>query len=173
MSNQRTPFLYLAIALVAVVGGYLIWDNFLQPDPTDVIGTSVGNTLLDQEISGVTGGSVKLSDYRGSILVIDFMAPWCAPCKAQIVYLREVESIPGVEVVTINIDPNYNMTVLEEFGEEERITWFYGHSPFTALDFEINAIPVIMVIDPEGVIQYRGFFTSDRDFERILTPMLG
>lgn len=173
MSEQRSPFIYLAVALVAIAGAYMIWYTFLQPDPTDEIGVNVGNMLLDQEIAGVTGGSVKFSDYEGSILIIDFMAPWCAPCKAQIAYLREVESIPGVEVITINIDPNYNMTVLEQFGEEEGISWFYGHSPFTALDFEVNAIPVIIVADQQGVIQYRGFFTGDKDFERILGPLLG
>ncbi len=173
MSDQRSPFLYLAIVIVAAVGGYLVWFNFFQPDPTGEVGTALGNILLDQEIAGIEGGSVMLSDYRGSILVIDFMAPWCAPCKAQIAILNEIESIPGVEVISINIDPNYNMTSLLQFGEEEGITWFFGHSPFTALDFEINAIPVIMIVDREGVIIHRGFFITMQDFERVLSPILG
>lgn len=173
MSERRSPFLYLVIVLVAVVGGYLIWFNFLQPDPSNEIGVNFGNQLLDQEIAGVDGGSIKFSDYEGSILVIDFMAPWCGPCKAQFPILYQVESIPGVEVVSVNIDPNYNMTFLQNFGEEEGITWFFGHSPFTALDFEVNAIPAVLVVDPEGTIVYRGFFTGIKDFERILSPLLG
>ena len=173
MSNQRSPFLYIAIALVAVIGGYLIWYNFLQPEPSDVVGTKFGNKILDQEITGIDGESIMFSDYEGSILVIDFMAPWCAPCKAQIPILNNVNSIPSVEVITINVDPNYNMTFLQRFGEEEGVDWFFGHAPSTALDFEVSAIPTVIIVDQEGVIVYRGFFTGAKDFERVLSPLLG
>lgn len=173
MSKQRSPFLYLAIVLVASVAGYLVWFNFFQPEPSDEIGINFGNRILDQEIAGIETGSVKFSDYEGSILIIDFMAPWCAPCKDQIPILHEVDSIPGVEVITINVDPNYNMTFLQGFGEEEGIHWFFGHAPFTALDFEVSAIPTVIVVDREGVIVYRGYFTGAKDFERVLSPLLG
>ena len=173
MSNQRSPFLYLAIILVASVAGYLVWFNFLQPEPSNEIGVNFGNQILDKEITGVAGGSVKFSDYEGSILVIDFMAPWCAPCKDQIAVLHDVDSIPGVEVITINVDPNNNMTFLQEFGEKEKIEWFFGHSPFSALDFEVSAIPTVIVVDQNGIIQYRGYFTGIKDFERVLSPLLG
>ena len=101
------------------------------------------------------------------------MAPWCSPCKAQIPILETVESIPGVEVITINIDPNYNTSFLQEFGEDEGITWFFGHSPFTAIDYEISGVPTVIIVDREGFIQYRAFFTTIQDFERVLSPMLG
>lgn len=173
MSEKRSPFLYFGVALIVIVGGYLVWYNFLQPEPSNEIGINFGNQLLDEEITGVEGGSVKFSDYIGSILVIDFMAPWCTPCKAQFPILYEVDSIPGVEVITINVDPNYNTTFLQGFGEEENISWFFGHSPLTALNFEVSAIPTVLVVDKEGVIVYRGFFTGIKDFERVLSPLLG
>ncbi len=172
MSEQRSPFLYLGVGLIVIIGGYLVWYNFLQPSPVGDIGFSKGNILLDQEIAGVDGTSVKLSDYRGSILVIDFMAPWCNPCKAQIPILQQIESIPGVEMISINIDPNYNMTFLQDFAEEEGITWYMGHSPLTALEYEINAIPVIMIVKPDGEIHYRAFFTTIQEFDRVLSPLL-
>lgn len=173
MNNQRSPYLYLAIMLVAIVGGYLVWFNFFQSEPSDVIGTKYGNQILDQEIIGIDGGSIRFSDYEGGILVIDFMAPWCAPCKAQIPVLNEVDSIPSVDVITINVDPNYNLTFLQGFGEEEGVDWFFGHAPLTALEFEVSAIPTVIVVDQEGVIVYRGFFTGAKDFERVLSPLLG
>ena len=138
MDEQRSPFLYLAVALIVIVGGYLVWSNFVKPDGTGEIGVNIGDMLLDQEIAGVNSETVSFSDYRGSVLVIDFMAPWCAPCKTQIAILSEMVSIPGVEVITINVDGNTNMTFLEAFGEEEGITWFFGHSPYSVLDFDTN-----------------------------------
>lgn len=173
MSEQRSPFLYLAVALIVIVGGYLVWSNFVKPDGTGEIGVNIGDMLLDQEILGIYGETIQFSDYRGSMLVIDFMAPWCPPCKDQIPILREIEAVPGVEVVTINVDYTYNMTSLDEFGEDEGITWFFGHSPMTSLEFEVSAIPTILVVDQNGLIVHRGFLTTLNEFNSIINPLLG
>ncbi len=173
MKNQRNPVVYIAIALVAIIGGYLIYDNFIAPDPVGEEGIQQGNLVLDQTIPNIDGsGSVSFSDYRGSVLVIDFMAPWCPPCKEQIPILRLVESIEGVEVVTINVDPSYEMDYLIDFGEEEGITWFFGHSPETALEYEVAGIPTVIIVDQDGLIVNRQYFTTLQDFERILTPLI-
>ena len=173
MSEQKSPFLYFAVALIVIVGGYLVWSNFVKPDGTGEIGVSIGDMLLDQEILGIYGETIQLSDYRGSVLVIDFMAPWCPPCKDQIPILREIEAVSGVEVVTINVDYTYNMTSLDEFGEDEDITWFFGHSPMTSLEFEVSAIPTILVVDQNGLIVHRGFQTTLNEFNSIINPLLG
>jgi len=173
MSEQRSPFLYLAVALIVIVGGYLVWSNFVKPDGTGEIGVNISDMLLDQEILGIYGETIQFSDYRGSVLVIDFMAPWCPPCKDQIPILREIEAVSGVEVVTINVDYTYNMTSLDEFGENEDITWFFGHSPMTSQEFEVSAIPTILVVDQNGLIVHRGFLTTLNEFNSIINPLLG
>jgi len=173
MSEQKSPFLFFAVALIAIVGGYLVWSNFVKPYGIGEIGVNIGDMLLDQEILGIYGETIQLSDYRGSVLVIDFMAPWCPPCKDQIPILREIEAVSGVEVVTINVDYTYNMTSLDEFGEDEDITWFFGHSPMTSLEFEVSAIPTILVVDQNGLIVHRGFLTTLNEFNSIINPLLG
>lgn len=165
--------MYFAVALIVIVGGYLVWNTYVKPDGRGEIGINLGDTLLDQDILGIYGETIQFSDYRGSVLVVEFMTPWCPACKDQIPILREIESISGVEVVTINLDHTYNMTSLIDYGEEEGITWFFGHSPFTALEFEVGAIPLILVVDPSGVIVYRDFFTTMNEFEKIISPLLG
>jgi thiol-disulfide isomerase/thioredoxin len=173
MSEQRSPFMYLAVGIIVIVGGYLVWNTFVKPDGTGEVGINLGDTLLDQDILGIYGKTIKFSDYKGSVLVLDFMAPWCPPCKDQIPILRELDALPGVEVVTINVDYTYNMTSLDEFGIDEGITWFFGHSPLTALEFEVSAIPTIIVVDQEGLIVHRGFFTTMSQFEKVISPLLG
>ncbi len=173
MSEPKNPYIYLAVALIVIIGSYLVWNNFVKPDETGNVGINLGKTLLDQEILGIYGQPIQFSDYRGSVLVIDFMTPWCPPCKDQISILRKIETVSSVEAITINIDHTYNMTSLIEFGEEEEITWFFGHSPITALEFEVSAIPTILVVDQKGVIVHRGFFTTMNEFEMIISPLLG
>lgn len=173
MENQRKPILYIALVILVAVAGYFIYDNFFAPDPIGEIGIQQGNMLLDQSVPNVDGsGSVLFSDYKGSVLVIDFMAPWCPPCKEQFPILRTVASIEGVEVLTINVDPSYDMEFLMNFGEEEGITWFFGHSPATAMEFEVTGIPTVIVVDQTGKIVNRQYFTTLQDFERILTPLI-
>ncbi|MCW4013440.1 MAG: TlpA family protein disulfide reductase [Candidatus Bathyarchaeota archaeon] len=173
MQNQRKPVLYAGLLIVALVAGYLIYDNFIKPTPEGEIGIQTGNMLLDETIPNIDGsGSVKFSDYQGKILVIDFMAPWCEPCKAQIDILALVDSVEGVEVISINIDPNYDMEYLYGFGEEEGITWFFGSSPDSAVDFEVSAIPTIIIVDQDGLIAYRGYFTTVTQFDNILTELM-
>jgi thiol-disulfide isomerase/thioredoxin len=174
MQNQGKPVLYVGLLIVAVVAGYFIYDNFLKPSPEGEEGIQTGNMLLDQTIQNIDGsGSVKFSDYRGEVLVIDFMAPWCEPCKAQVDVLTLVESIEGVEVLTINIDPNYDMEYLTNFGQEEGIDWFFGTNPQSAVDFEVSAIPTIIVVNQDGLIVHRGFSTTVSEFERILSELVG
>ena len=172
MQVKRRPLVYLGILLLVVVSAYLFYNNFIVTKPSEE-GVYKGNLLLDEIIPSVDGvGSVSFSSFRNKVLVIDFMAPWCEPCKFQIPILKEVESIDGVEVVSINIDPKYDMGYLNEFKAEEEIEWFFGHSPSTALKFEINAIPTILVVDRNGIIVYRDYFTTIIDFERILTDLI-
>jgi thiol-disulfide isomerase/thioredoxin len=173
MEIQKKPIFYLMILILVTIAGYLIYDNIISSKPNGVIGIQQGNTLLDQTIPNINGsGSVSFSDYRGSVLIIDFMAPWCPPCRDQVPILGQVESIEGVEVITINVDPSYEMESLINFGKEEDIHWFFGHSPSSALNFEVSAIPTVLVVDKDGKIVNRAFFTSIKDFELILLPLI-
>jgi thiol-disulfide isomerase/thioredoxin len=174
MLNKKNPLLYVALILFAAFAGYFIYDNFFAPKPVGEVGITMGNMLLDQTIPSVDGnGSVSFSDYRGKVLVIDFLAPRCDPCKEQVGVLAEVASIDGVEVISINIDRNYDMLTLQVFGAEEGIIWFFGHNPPSALDFEVDGIPTVIVVDKNGLIVRRGYFMTIQEFDMILPQLLG
>jgi len=110
-----------------------------------------GWTLPDPE-----GNLVSLSDLRGQILILDFWATWCQPCRDAMPLLNEwmASDMPvGVQVFSINVweddppnaikfmnDNKYAMRLL--FGDEE-LTTAYG----------IQGIPFICVIDGEGMVR--------------------
>ena len=92
MKNQRNSMIFVGLSLIALVSGYLLYDNFIASEPTSETGFDVGKMLIDQTIPNINGSeNVSFSDYLGSVLIIDFMAPWCQPCKAQIPILRDVK----------------------------------------------------------------------------------
>ena len=174
MLNKKNPILYVALILVAAFAGYFIYDNFIAPKPVGEVGISTGNMLLDQTIPAVDGsGSVSFSDYRGKVLVIDFLAPWCEPCKAQVGVLAQIADIEGVEVLSINIDGNYDMTYLQNFAADEGITWFFGHSPSSAIAYEVDGIPTVLIVDQNGLIVRRGYYATIQEFDMVLSQLLG
>jgi len=135
---------------------------------TNEEGITAGYLVTDVMIPLLDGDTVRFSDYEGELLVVDFMAPWCAPCREQFKVLKELNKRPNVEIITINIDSRYNSSTLRQFAEDEGITWSLGSSPMSGGVYQVNAIPTILFVDEEGVIRYRGFFTTLNQFEQLL-----
>jgi len=131
-------------------------------------GITTGYLVTDVMIPLLDGDTVKFSDYNGELLVVDFMAPWCPPCKEQFKVLKELNEHPDVEIITINIDSRYNSSTLRQFAEDEGITWSFGSSPMAGGVYQVSAIPTILFVDEDGVIRYRGFYTTLNQFEELL-----
>jgi thiol-disulfide isomerase/thioredoxin len=104
-------------------------------------------------------GTVTLSDHRGGVVLLNFWASWCAPCKEEFPTLRGiVADHPKVEVIGItyrDIDSD-----ARRFAEEERATWTLlrgGDGDPVAKEYRIRAVPQLYVLDAEGRIVERIF----------------
>jgi thiol-disulfide isomerase/thioredoxin len=110
------------------------------------------------------GAMVSPSDYKGKIVVIDFWASWCGPCRNEIPHLKEVYEKyhpEGVEVLSVSIDKK-EADWLKALGEEE-MAWTQVLAPKagkqTMKDYQFSGIPFIIILDKEGKIvakQLRG-----------------
>ena len=163
------PRKYITLAALAVmIGAAASYMYFRDRAETDEEGTTVGYLVTDMEIPLVDGGTTRFSDYEGKTLIIDFMAPWCSPCREQLKVLQEISEAPDVEIISVNIDPTYNASFLQRFAIDEEMNWSFGSSPEAAITYKTNAIPTIILVDKEGVIRYRGFFTTLNQFQALL-----
>jgi thiol-disulfide isomerase/thioredoxin len=147
---------------------YYTYNIYFKPNSTTIEGNDIGNIFIDFEVPLITGETLKISDLKGDLIILDFMAPWCPPCKEQIKVFKQISGIKDVSIVSINIDPRYNMNLLREIAQEEGVTWFYGHLPEAAFEYEVSAIPVVVFIDRTGIIRYRGFFTPLETLEQLI-----
>ena len=74
----------------------------IAPLPAAKVGKPAPDFVLNDLNSEA---AIKLSDYNGKVVLLDFWASWCAPCKHSLPKLSELkESIPNLEIVTITID---------------------------------------------------------------------
>jgi thiol-disulfide isomerase/thioredoxin len=160
------------LVFVAAGTGYYAYCVFLKPKPAPIEGYDVGNNFIDLEIPVISGDSINISDFKGDLIILDFMAPWCPPCKEQIKVFQQISGIKKVSIISVNIDPRYDMNSLKEIANDEGVTWYYGHLPEAALEYKVSAIPVVVVIDQIGVIRYRGFFTPLESLQQLINQYL-
>jgi len=81
----------------------------IELDAAQLEGCTVENKAANYDftLKDMNGGEVTLADYRGKVLLLDFWATWCAPCKIEIpgfVELYDMYRDQGFEVVGISVD---------------------------------------------------------------------
>lgn len=112
------------------------------------------------EYENIKGGTTSLADLRGNYVYIDIWATWCAPCKAQFPYLKELEEDyhgKNIKFVSISVDKEgaydawKEMVKNEELGGIQLLADNNLESDFIK-EYEINSIPRFILLDPEGKI---------------------
>jgi thiol-disulfide isomerase/thioredoxin len=103
---------------------------------------------------------MKLSDYRGKVVVLSFWGTWCGPCMKMVPEERKlVERMAGKPFALIGINSDDDPAKAKAVVEKEKITWpsFRDGAPRgpIATTWSIQNWPTIYVLDAEGVIRYR------------------
>lgn len=117
----------------------------------------------DFELRDVDGKTIKLSDFKGQIVILDFWATWCGPCKASFPAMKRAQEKYGNSE---NIKFLFINTLENGKDKEGRVKRFLNESkwPFDVLidvnnevvrKYGINSIPVKLIIDKYGAIRFR------------------
>jgi peroxiredoxin len=121
-----------------------------------------GQAAPNFKVTTLTGQKVSLENYRGRVLVLDFFATWCQPCRISIPHLIEMNrkySNQGLYVLGMSADEDGERAV-KAFADKNRMTYpvaLAGESALT--DYGVRSVPVMFVIDKKGRVAeiFRGF----------------
>jgi peroxiredoxin len=111
-----------------------------------------GQPAPDVEFTTMEGQKVKLSSFKGKIVLIDFWATWCPPCRKGLPItnkMNELYASKGLQVVTVS---NENAPKIAQFIKENKYTFpaFRDPSNDAARTYKVNGIPTMVIVDARG-----------------------
>ncbi|GAB3800328.1 redoxin domain-containing protein [Virgibacillus kimchii] len=124
------------------------------------VGLETGNMAPDFQLNTLHGDKAKLSDYRGSRVMINFWATWCPPCRAEMPDMERFYQDTDVEILAVNLTETEPHTdQVQQFVDEYELTFpiLLDEIIEVATIYAIQPIPTSFMIDSEGIIQFKTF----------------
>ena len=111
---------------------------------------------VEFEAQTLDGDTVRLSEFRGRVVVVDFWATWCPPCRKQLPLLAELEK-QGEDIVVLAVCVDKRRDKIEKFAERVELPERVLLDPEGKLaqQFEVEAMPWTVLVDPQGRVVWQ------------------
>jgi peroxiredoxin len=122
-------------------------------------GPQVGDVAPDFTATTLDGDTVKLSDYAGKPVVLNFWASWCTACRNEFPLFRQELARSGGDYVMLGVDNRDIDSDAQEFAKKKGADWPNAFDSSNAIykAYGITALPQTYFIKPNGTIAERYF----------------
>ncbi len=191
-STPKIGYPILIMVIVAVLIVVVTAFFFYQPTPApsnysngnngDNIGINVGQTAPNFQLTDIDGNQFNLEDYRGNIVILDFMAIRCPPCVQEMGELKEIRQnyySKGVKIISIDVDDEDTVEQLSQFKSYYDCPWtFAAGGDRVGATYNVwveggTGVPTLYIIDKQGIITFRhegftGYSTLSSEIDKLL-----
>ena len=172
MVDRRETLAMLGVGVVAAVAG-------VAAGPWLTGGTASAEALFSARLTDLAGSPRTLNEWRGHVLVVNFWATWCPPCREEIpglVRARDKLLSSKVEFVGIAID---QVAKVVDFARNVRVSYPLLMADATGLDLvrtlgnPSGGLPFTVVLDRKGMVAHRNLGSiTQQKIEDQVAPML-
>jgi peroxiredoxin len=176
---RRRVLTGIAIACVAV-GGYLLWPAVLHYTAQAILESrevKAGRKPPDFTLKDASGKGQSLADYSGKVVLLNFWATWCGPCRTEIPWFIEFErkfQPQGFTVLGVSMDED-GWKVINPYVAEHKINY-----PVVLANEEVNqryggidALPTTLVIGRDGKVKFlHSGLISREEYEKEIRQLL-
>ena len=152
------PLRVVSVALL------LLGQLFVSAHAAEAVGTKAPDITLKSN----KGSNVRLAEQRGQVVMLNFWASWCAPCRKEMPLLDELHQryeSAGFVLYGVNVesDATAGDKLIQDLGVSFPI--LYDPESIASKLYGVDAMPTTVVIDRDGVIRYvnRGYRAGDEE----------
>ncbi|MHC4180311.1 MAG: peroxiredoxin family protein [Planctomycetota bacterium] len=146
----------------------------LTHDVTEVklLGVFAGGDAPEFEATTLDDAKLKLSDFRGKLVLIDFWATWCSPCIAELPNVKKAyEKFADAGFVVISVSFDKDAATARKFANKKKMTWPQvwvkgGNQSRLAELYGVAGIPATFLVGPDGKV-----VTKDLRGEKLITTV--
>jgi peroxiredoxin len=140
---------------------------FVMPTHADETTSLVGKQAPDVSLPTVDGKAIKLSDQKGKVVVVDFWATWCPPCRKSLPHVQKIsadKALADKGLVVWAVNAREDKDVVAGFLRDNNYTFTVAldASGSSLKDYFVSGIPTTIVVGRDGTIK-KVFVGFDED----------
>ena len=153
MANKR--FLRGGVLLLFIIlGVYTVYVNWNQTGGRTQ--AEIGKQAPDFNLYSTQNQQIKLSDFKGKMVVLNFWGYWCEPCRDEMPALQSVyEKYKEKGLVILGIHMRQEAVPVNQFVNQYQVTFpilYDTPDKLTALDYHVDPLPSTVIIAPDGTV---------------------
>lgn len=156
--NQRVIKLLVFILIVGMFG-FFGYSMVTKGKHTDV-----GDKAYQLELPNLDGSTTKLADFKGKVVILNYFASWCAPCKEELPELEAFQKDYGDQYNLLMINRGETMDKIKKVTENNKagMNYLFDYNAKVSKMYNVTGQPETFVIDKQGVIRehYNGVITE-------------
>lgn len=160
----------IIVAILLLPSGEVGKESETQTESTTLV--KAGDTAPDFTVEMVDGSSVTLGDLKGNVVLLNFWATWCPPCRQELTRVETdiIDRFAGKPFVFLPVSRGEERAAVEAFREKTGYTFPMGLDPARTIydRYASNYIPRNFVIDRKGKVVLATVGYDEHEFEELI-----